>query len=58
VLAALLPPQFSFVIKREMRAVPAAGWLLERIGAQFVDRVNAHASGRDARRMLRRASQG
>jgi 1-acyl-sn-glycerol-3-phosphate acyltransferase len=58
VLAALLPPQFSFVIKREMRAVPAAGWLLERIGAQFVARGSAHASGRDARRVLRRASQG
>ena len=38
VLAALLPPRFGFVIKREMRAVPAAGWLLERIGAHFVDR--------------------
>ena len=38
VLAATLPADFGFVIKREMRAVPAAGWLLERIGAHFVDR--------------------
>jgi len=58
VLAALLPPRFGFVIKREMRAVPAAGWLLERIGAHFVDRNGAHAGARDARRVLRRASEG
>lgn len=58
VLAALLPPQFGFVIKREMRGVPAAGWLLERIGAHFVARHGAHAGARDARRVLRSASQG
>ncbi|MGH8142292.1 MAG: lysophospholipid acyltransferase family protein, partial [Steroidobacteraceae bacterium] len=34
VLAAALPAQFGFVIKREMMAVPLAGLLLQRIGAE------------------------
>lgn len=58
VLAATLPADFGFVIKREMRAVPAAGWLLERIGAHFVHRGGAGRSARDARRVLRQAEQG
>jgi 1-acyl-sn-glycerol-3-phosphate acyltransferase len=58
VLAATLPPHFSFVIKREMRSVPAAGWLLERIGALFVARNNVKGSARDALRVLRSASRG
>jgi len=58
VLAAVLPPHFSFVIKREMRAVPAAGWLLERIGAYFVARNNGAGSARDALRVMRGASRG
>ena len=56
VLCALLPPTFGFVIKREMQAVPAAGWLLTRIGAQFVARNNAVGSKRDALRVLRSAA--
>jgi 1-acyl-sn-glycerol-3-phosphate acyltransferase len=58
VLCALLPASFGFVIKREMHGVPAAGWLLTRIGAQFVARNNAHGSRRDALRMLRSAAGG
>jgi 1-acyl-sn-glycerol-3-phosphate acyltransferase len=58
VLAATLPPHFGFVIKREMRAVPAAGWLLERIGALFVARNNVKGSARDALRVLRSAASG
>ncbi len=58
VLCALLPGDFGFVIKREMRSVPAAGWLLARIGAQFVARNNAHGSRRDALRVLRSAAGG
>lgn len=58
VLAATLPADFGFVIKREMRAVPAAGWLLERIGAHFVHRGGAGRSARDARRVLRQAERG
>jgi 1-acyl-sn-glycerol-3-phosphate acyltransferase len=58
VLAATLPADFGFVIKREMRAVPAAGWLLERIGAHFVARGSAGSGAGDARRVLRQAEQG
>jgi 1-acyl-sn-glycerol-3-phosphate acyltransferase len=58
VLAATLPPHFGFVIKREMRSMPAAGWLLERIGAQFVARNNSRGSARDALRVLRSAANG
>jgi 1-acyl-sn-glycerol-3-phosphate acyltransferase len=58
VLAATLPPHFGFVIKREMRSMPGAGWLLERIGAQFVARNNSTGSARDALRVLRSAANG
>lgn len=58
VLAATLPPRFGFVIKREMRSMPGAGWLLERIGAQFVARNNSTGSARDALRVLRSAASG
>jgi 1-acyl-sn-glycerol-3-phosphate acyltransferase len=50
VLAATLPPCFSFVIKREMSAVPLAGTLLRRIGAEFVERGDRIRGARDARR--------
>src|SRR5580658_4066482 len=35
---AALPPRFGFVIKREMATVPLAGFLLNRIGSQFMAR--------------------
>jgi len=58
VMAAALPPRFSFVIKREMNDVPVAGLLLRRIGSEFVDRFNRHKGGTDARRVLRTAASG
>ncbi|HEY6453236.1 MAG TPA: lysophospholipid acyltransferase family protein [Steroidobacteraceae bacterium] len=58
VLAAALPPHFSFVIKREMASVPLAGTLLRRIGAEFVERRDRHGGARDARRLLRTAAGG
>jgi 1-acyl-sn-glycerol-3-phosphate acyltransferase len=58
VLAASLPPSFGFVIKREMAAVPLAGTLLRRIGAEFVERQNRVRGVRDTRRLLRRAEGG
>lgn len=57
-LKAVLPPRFSFVIKREARAVPLAGFMLERLGSEFVDRSDGQAGARDARRILRAASDG
>jgi 1-acyl-sn-glycerol-3-phosphate acyltransferase len=58
VLCATLPAQFSFVIKREMAAVPLAGTLLRRIGAEFVERGNRVRGARDARRLMRQAGIG
>lgn len=58
ILTAALPPQFAFVIKKEMSRVPVAGFVLRRIGSEFVDRFNRHRGAMDTRRVLRRASQG
>ncbi|MGA2563819.1 MAG: lysophospholipid acyltransferase family protein [Steroidobacteraceae bacterium] len=58
VLVAVLPPNFSFVIKREMSAVPLAGTLLRRIGAEFVERRDRQGGARDTRRLLRLAATG
>jgi 1-acyl-sn-glycerol-3-phosphate acyltransferase len=53
-----LPPDFAFVIKKEMSRVPLAGFLLRRLGSEFVERVDRHQGAADARRVLRLASTG
>lgn len=58
VLAATLPPRFDFVIKREVSSIPLAGYLLQRIGVQFVTRGNRAGSLRDALRVMRSAAGG
>jgi 1-acyl-sn-glycerol-3-phosphate acyltransferase len=58
VMAAALPPRFGFVIKREMNDVPVAGFLLRRIGSEFVERFDRHKGATDARRVLRTAANG
>jgi 1-acyl-sn-glycerol-3-phosphate acyltransferase len=58
VMKAALPARFSFVIKKEVTAVPLAGLLLRRIGSEFVDRFNRHAGGMDARRLMKAAGSG
>ena len=58
VFTAALPARFSFVIKREMSAVPLAGLFLRRIGSEFVERFDRNRSAADARRMLRNAASG
>jgi len=58
VMKAALPPRFSFVIKREAASMPLAGFLLKRIGSEFVDRHSEGGRRRDAMRVLRRAEQG
>jgi 1-acyl-sn-glycerol-3-phosphate acyltransferase len=55
---AVLPPDFAFVIKREMGRVPLAGMLLRRLGSEFVERFNRHQGASDARRVLRVAATG
>ncbi len=56
--AAVLPPRFGFVIKREMNNVPLAGLLLRRLGSEFVERFNRNRGTADARRVLRNATNG
>jgi 1-acyl-sn-glycerol-3-phosphate acyltransferase len=58
VAAAALPPDFAFIIKKEMVRVPLAGLLLRRLGSQFVERFNQHQGGVDARRVLKLAATG
>jgi 1-acyl-sn-glycerol-3-phosphate acyltransferase len=58
ILNAFLPPRFGFVIKGEMGTIPVAGFLLRRIGAEFVERFDASGSARDARRLLKVADSG
>jgi 1-acyl-sn-glycerol-3-phosphate acyltransferase len=57
-LAGVLPASFSFVIKREMSAVPFAGMLLRRIGVEFMERRDQGQVLRDTRRVLRQAAGG
>jgi 1-acyl-sn-glycerol-3-phosphate acyltransferase len=58
VAIAALPPDFAFVIKREMVRVPLANLLLRRLGSEFVERFDRHKGASDARRMLRLAAAG
>jgi len=58
VFTAALPARFSFVIKREMSAVPLAGLFLRRIGSEFVERFDRQRGAADARRVLRNAASG
>ena len=58
ILAAVLPPRFAFVIKREMASVPFAGFLLRRIGSEFVERFDKQRSATDARRIMQSAMTG
>jgi 1-acyl-sn-glycerol-3-phosphate acyltransferase len=55
---AALPPDFAFVIKKEMVTVPLAGLLLRRLGSQFVERFDRHKGATDARRVLKLAATG
>jgi 1-acyl-sn-glycerol-3-phosphate acyltransferase len=58
VAAAALPPDFAFIIKKEMVRVPLASLLLRRLGSQFVERFDRHKGGVDARRVLKLAATG
>jgi 1-acyl-sn-glycerol-3-phosphate acyltransferase len=55
ILTAVLPPRFTFVIKREMTSVPFAHFLLRRLGSQFVDRTDQKRRAADARRIFQKA---
>lgn len=57
-LRALLPPSFNFVIKSGMRDAPLAGFLLRRIGSEFVERNDRHRGAIDAKRFFKKATEG
>jgi 1-acyl-sn-glycerol-3-phosphate acyltransferase len=58
VAVAALPPEFAFVIKKEMVRVPLASLLLRRLGSQFVERFDRHKGASDARRVWKLAATG
>ncbi|HEV2213190.1 MAG TPA: lysophospholipid acyltransferase family protein [Gammaproteobacteria bacterium] len=58
ILTAALPPRFGFVIKREVTAAPLVGWLLARLGSEFVERFDKKSAGNDAHRLIRLARSG
>jgi 1-acyl-sn-glycerol-3-phosphate acyltransferase len=57
-LCATLPPRFGFVIKKEVSRIPLVGFVLRRLGHEFVERFNRHEGASDARRILRAVVQG
>ncbi|MDE2234567.1 MAG: 1-acyl-sn-glycerol-3-phosphate acyltransferase [Gammaproteobacteria bacterium] len=57
-LTAALPPRFGFVIKREAMRMPVLGWLLVRLGSEFVERFNTKAARQDANRLIQLARDG
>lgn len=58
VAVAALPPEFVFVIKKEMASVPLASTLLRHLGSEFVERHDRKRGAADARRVLKRAAEG
>ncbi|MGO8829630.1 MAG: lysophospholipid acyltransferase family protein [Steroidobacteraceae bacterium] len=58
VAVAALPPEFAFVVKREMVRVPLVSLLLRRLGSAFVDRFDRHKGGSDTRRVWKLAATG
>lgn len=58
ILTAVLPPEYTFLIKHEMTTVPVAGFVLRRLGSEFVDRTTAQQRHRSARRLVDAALSG
>jgi 1-acyl-sn-glycerol-3-phosphate acyltransferase len=58
VLTAALPPEFSFVIKREAASVPVVGLLLRRLRSHFVDRFDRNKGRADAGQLMKSAQRG
>ena len=58
ILTAALPPRFTFVIKHEMSRFPLAGFLLRRIGSEFVNREDGGQKRVVTRRLFKAADSG
>jgi len=57
-LTAVLPPRFGFVIKREAMRMPLLGWLLVRLGSEFVERFDTKTALNGATRLIQLAREG
>jgi 1-acyl-sn-glycerol-3-phosphate acyltransferase len=58
ILTAVLPTQFTFLIKQEMRTMPLVGFILRRLGSEFVDRADPTQRHRMGRRLVDAALKG
>lgn len=58
ILTAALPARFTFVIKQEMARFPFAGYLLRRIGSEFVNREDSGQRRQVTRRLFKAAESG
>ena len=58
ILTSVLPPQYTFLIKGEMVRVPIAGFVLRRLGSEFVDRASPSQRHRSGRRLVQAAHAG
>ena len=58
ILTAALPARFTFVIKQEMAGFPFAGYLLRRIGSEFVNRDDRSQRRQVTRRLFKAAQSG
>ena len=56
-VTAALPPRFGFVIKREITKVPLVGWMLTRLGSEFVERFDQSGARNDAGRTAKSPGQ-
>ena len=58
ILFALLPPNLHFAAKREFDRVPLVGFLMRRLGAHFVERVDPAVGIEDTEELTAAAQQG
>ena len=52
VLSAVLPPQYAYVAKKELKHVPFLGYIVRKLGTHLVDRFNARKGAQDIRRIM------
>jgi len=58
ILAAVLPAGVHFAAKRELGALPAAGWLMRRFGTRFIERFDTEQAIEGARELVEAARAG
>jgi len=58
ILMAVLPPRFTFVIKREVVAVPLLHSLLKNLGSHFVERNNKQQAAQHLKQLYKKVENG